>query len=86
MNSLETGLALANGSSLESFVDFSAAAWCTLRKVDSRLLKTKGVSDKAGFFGDKTPLNRRIVRSMSVAGRAEVKYIVDDKQQVKRSK
>jgi hypothetical protein len=50
--------------------------------VDGLLPKTKGASVEAGVFGDKTPLNRRIVRSMSVAGRAEEKCIVDDEQQV----
>ena len=70
-----------DGSRLGSFVDVNAAAWCILRKVDSLFPKTKGVSVEAGAFGDKTPLNRRIVRSMSVAGRAEAKCIVDDEQQ-----
>jgi hypothetical protein len=59
-------------------VDVNAAAWCILRKVDGLFPKTKAASDEAGLFGDKTPLNRRIVRSMIVAGRAEEKYIGDD--------
>jgi hypothetical protein len=61
-------------------VEVNAAAWCTLRKVDGLFPKAKGASVETGLFGDKIPLNRRIVRSMSVAGRAEEKCIVDDEQ------
>ena len=77
LDSFKTGLSSA-GSSLGSFVDVNAAAWCILLKVDSRFPKTKGTTVEAGVLGDKTPLNRRIVRSMSVAGRAGEKCIVDD--------
>ena len=80
LDSLETGLLSTNGSNLGTFVDVNAAAWCILRKVDGLFPKTKGASVEAGVFGDKTPLNRRIVRSMSVAGRAEENCIVDDEQ------
>ena len=55
----------------------AVASWCILRKVDGLFPKIKGERVEAGVFGDKTPLNRRIVRSMSVAGRAG-KCIVDD--------
>ena len=61
-------------------MDVNAVAWCILRKVDGLFPKTKGASVEVGVFGDKTPLNRRIVRSTSVAGRAEGKWIIDDEQ------
>ena len=58
-------------------MDVNAAAFklCILRKVDGLFPKTNGASVEAGVFGDKTPVNRKIVRSMSVAGRVEGKCI-----------
>jgi hypothetical protein len=44
--------------------------------------KRKGEKAEAEAFGDKAPVNRRIVRSMSVGGRAEGKGIIYDEQQV----
>lgn len=67
-------------------MDVNAAAWCILREVDGLFPKTKGASVEADVFGDKTPLNRKIVRSMSAAGRAEEKCIVVDEQQVSLQK
>lgn len=59
-------------------MEVNAAAWCTFRKVDGLFPKTKGARVEAGLFGVEMPLNRRTVRSMRVAGRAEEKCIVDD--------
>lgn len=67
-----------NGSNLGSFVDVSAVAWCILRKADGRLPKTKGVSVEVDVFWDKTLVNRRMVRSISVGGSTEGKGMIDD--------
>ena len=77
MGLLDTGPPSVGGSKLGPFVDTNAVAWCILRKVDGLFLKTTGASVEAVVFCDKTLLNRKTVRSMSVGGRAEEKSIIE---------